>query len=132
MSQLQQLLPDVSPVDFLVIAYVLGTNIWRYVKSRRDRRARDASASASKPEGRLERLLGLPPEGRYERLMGLLLDTVEAIVIILCIWIVGWFLERTLGPGRTMGGIPLTGLLDCAHFAVVFDWLVKGFMRLLP
>jgi hypothetical protein len=123
MSTLQQFLQDlghVSPYDFLVIVFVLSVNVRKYVESRRDRRTGDTSAPAKKPDGPLDRLKGL------------VLDTLELIGIILIIWFVGWFLERTLGPKRTMGGIPLSGLLDCVHFAVVFNWLLQCLRRLMP
>jgi hypothetical protein len=132
MSQLQQFLPkDVSPADLLVVALVFYANAWKFVNSQRERRLRAATATSLTPQTRFERLIGMVPEGRLERMIGLLLDTLEAIVIMLCIWLVGRVLDHTL-PGRTMGGISLAAILDCAHFAVMFNWLLQCLRRFMP
>jgi len=123
MLPLHHLLDDfthVSPYDLMVIVFVLTMNVWKEVKSRCDRRKIDPGAPARKPEGLLDRLKALA------------IDTVDALAIIACIWLVGKFLGLTLQEERKMGGISLSGLMDCAHFAVVFNWLLHCLRRTMP
>jgi|GEM_PF-6768897 hypothetical protein len=123
MSPLQKLIYDawhVAPYDLLVMVFVSINNVWKEINSRLDRRRLNPGAQPKKLEGLLDRLKGLA------------IDTVDAGAIIISIWLLRQLLLFTLGEKHMMGGIPLSGLLDCAHFAVVFNWLLHCLRRTMP
>jgi len=102
-------LQSISPYALVLLAYVFFATVRWHIK---------------RPEQH--------PDGWQATFKGILLDAGEALLIILCIWILQYVTHHTIGGKYKVGGILLHGFLDYGHLAVLFRWMLRSLLRMLP
>ena len=98
-------LDQLSPWALALFAYVLIATVWSYLKH---------------PETELPWWKGIP------------LDTLEALLIVGCMGLLTYAFHTVLGGNYKIGGLQIHVLLDYGHLAVLFRWMLKCLLRMLP
>ena len=103
-----------EPAALIVIALFVRHTIIQFTEQRRQR---IATAGVAQP--------------RVEIWKEMLKDTLDVVVVILCLAIVRWVTKLTLAGPLDLMGVSLPGVFEISHLAVALWWLERSLLRFL-